>query len=119
MVKIIDRSGEERKFDSDDVKKELEAAGLPERVAEEVAERVEDRVEDRWTSSKVREQTDVELTRLEEDIQRAHKVYDGKSATGHIAPNMERTERMETKNETNRTETFIPEQERERHDNKY
>ena len=52
MVKIITGSGEEEKFDSKDVEKDLEAAGLPERVAEEVAERVEDRVEDRWTIEK-------------------------------------------------------------------
>ncbi len=116
MVKIIDRSGEEYSFNSNDVKKDLEAAGLPERVAEEVAERVEDRVEDRWTTAKVKEQTDIELSRLEEDIQRAHKSYDGiPTATAGMASSSTEGASIEG----NRPETFIPETERERHEHRY
>jgi hypothetical protein len=106
MVKIITMSGEEEKFDSKDIKKDLEAAGLPERVAEEVAERVNDRVEDRWTSVKVNEQVDVELGRLEEDIQRAHSSYKNK-----IEKTMT-TRSEETLSET-RSETFVPEKDRD------
>jgi hypothetical protein len=109
LVKIIDRSGAEQRFDSKDVKKDLEAAGLPERVAEEVAERVEDRVGDGWTTAKVREQTDIELNRLEEDIQRAHKAYDGEPK-GTTSDMTERTGYA-----ANKPETFVPETERERH----
>jgi hypothetical protein len=118
LVKIVMRSGEEYKFDSKDVEEDLKASGFPERVAEEVAERVEDRVEDRWTSTKVNQQVDLELKRLEEDMQRAHSSYKEKM--------MEREMRTEDKTrfpeDTERTskvhngsETFIPETERERH----
>jgi hypothetical protein len=79
MVKIYGKDGKEEKFDSKDVERDLKAAGLPERVAEEVAERVEDRVQDGWTVEQVRQETDVELRRLQEDIDRAHASY--KSAT--------------------------------------
>lgn len=113
LVKIIDRTGEEHKFDSKDVEKDLEAAGLPERVAEEVAERVEDKVQDRWTTAKVKEQTDIELSRLEEDIQRAHRTYRGEAAgTGAVS-------RIEAETSAGRSETFIPETERERHTTRY
>ncbi len=110
MVKIISSSGEERKFDSKDVESDLEAAGVPERVAEEVAERVEDRVEDNMTTTKVNEQIDIELKRLEEDIQRAHNswIERVRSATGEGT--------RESRTETARTDTFIPESQRERHE---
>ena len=110
MVKIISSSGEERKFDSKDVESDLEAAGVPERVAEEVAERVEDRVEDNMTTAKVNEQIDIELKRLEEDISRAHNSWIEKvrAASGET--------RREDRVETARTDTFIPESERERHE---
>ncbi len=79
MVKIVTASGREEKFDSKDVEKDLKAAGLPERVAEEIAERVEDRVQDGWTQAKVKEETDLELKRMQEDLNRAHKSYIGES----------------------------------------
>lgn len=82
MVKIIDKDGREEKFDSKNVEDNLKAAGLPERVAEEVAERVDDRVQDGWTTEKVREETDVELRRLQEDIDRAHASYKGAASMG-------------------------------------
>ncbi len=114
MVKIITSSGEEERFDSKDVKRDLERAGLPERVAEEVAERVEDRVEDHWTSAKVNEQVNVELSRLEEDIERAQDSYKNQK----IKPTT--TRREETLTET-RSETFVPERDREsdRHEHKH
>lgn len=110
MVKIITTSGEERKFDSKDVESDLEAAGVPERVAEEVAERVEDRVEDNMTTAKVNEQVEIELKRLEEDIQRGHNSWTQRirGSTTDIS----REDRMET----DRTDTFIPESQRERHE---
>jgi len=105
MVKIISSSGEEKKFSSKDVESDLEAAGVPERVAEEVAERVEDRVEDNMTTAKVNEQIDIELKRLEEDIQRAHNSW------------IERVRGSTTEaTHESRTDTFIPESQRERHD---
>lgn len=120
MVKIINRSGEEEKFDSKDVERDLEASGLPERVAKEVAERVEDRVQDRWTDQKVDEQVDIELKRLEEDIQRAHGTY--KDQTRRVAMSRETEtvtrvpQETEPRNSTDtKSETFIPETERERH----
>lgn len=79
MVKIITKSGKEEKFDSHDVKKDLESAGFPERVAEEVAERVKNRVEDRWTSEKVHDEIDLQMNRLEEDIGKAHNTYKSES----------------------------------------
>jgi len=75
LVKIYDKDGREEKFDSKNVERELKAAGLPERLAEEVAERVEDRVEDGWTVDKVRQETNIELRRLQEDIDRAYTSY--------------------------------------------
>jgi len=121
MVKILNRSGEEEKFDSKDIERNLEAAGLPERVAKEVAERVEDRVEDRWTNTKVNEQVDIELKRLEEDIERAHSTYAGQVRNTMVnadsrAPMNENTPRTE---DSSRSETFIPEAERERHQSRY
>jgi hypothetical protein len=112
MVKIITTSGEEEKFDSKDVKNDLEAAGLPERVAEEVAERVNDRVEDRWTSVKVNEQVDVELGRLEEDIQRAHSSYKSK-----IEKTM--TPRSDKTLSETRSETFVPEKDTGHHEHRH
>lgn len=75
MVKIYASDGREEKFSSKDVESELKAAGLPERIAEEVAERVEDRVQDGWTTDQIRQETDIELRRLQEDIDRAHSSY--------------------------------------------
>jgi phage shock protein A len=107
VVKIITRTGNEEKFDSKNIEKDLEAAGLPERVAEQVAERVEDRVQDRWTFDKVYEQVDLELKRLEEDIQRAHSSYKQRRTT------RETSELGESA--TERTQRFVPESESERH----
>jgi hypothetical protein len=82
LVKIIDRDGKEQKFEGKDVEDSLKATGLSERVAQEVAERVEARVEDGWTTDKVREETDVELRRLEEEIDRAYTIYKGAASMG-------------------------------------
>jgi hypothetical protein len=115
LVKIINRSGDEEKFDSKDVERDLEASGLPERVAKEVAERVEDRVQDRWTNQKVNEQVDIELKRLEEDIQRAHGTYRDRT-TRDTATTVTRVPHdIEPGKNAGRSETFIPETERERH----
>ncbi len=65
---------------------------------------------DGWTTAKVKEQTDIELDRLEEDSQRAHKTYDGEPK-GITADMTERTGSA-----ANKSETFIPETEGERHD---
>ena len=75
MVKIYTKDGGEEKFDSKDVETDLKAVGLPERLAQEVAERVEGRVQDGWTTEKVKQETDVELRRLQEDIDRAYSSY--------------------------------------------
>ena len=82
LVKIYGKDGKEEKFDSKDVENQLKAAGLPERVAKEIAERVEDRVEDGWTTQKINEETDIELRRLQEDIDRAHASYKGQASMG-------------------------------------
>ena len=112
MVKIITSSGDEEKFDSKDVKRDLEQAGLPERVAEEVADRVDDRVEDHWTSNKVNEQVDLELSRLEEDIQRAQATYKNRKITPMT------TRREETVTET-RSQTFVPEEKRDNREHEH
>lgn len=83
MVKIYSKDGKEVKFDSKDVEDNLKAAGLPERVAKEVAERVDERVQDGWTIEKVNQETDIELRRLEEDIERAHTAYKGQASMGN------------------------------------
>jgi hypothetical protein len=82
LVKIFSKDNKELKFDRKDVEDKLKAAGLPQRVAEEVAERVDKRVEDGWTVEKIDEETDIELRRLEEDIDRAHETYKGKTSMG-------------------------------------
>ncbi len=111
MVKIISRTGTEESFSSKDVKKDLEAAGLPERVAEEVADRVDERVQDRWTTTQVNEQVDIELKRLDEDIHRAEDNYKEKKMPESVA-----SIPMENRTDVNRTETFIPANEKERHE---
>ncbi len=82
MVKIYGKDGKEEKFDIKNVEDNLKAAGLPERVAKEVAERVENRVEDGWTKEKLNEEIDVELRRLQEDIDRAHASYKASASMG-------------------------------------
>ena len=82
MVKIYDKDNKEEKFDSKDVEDDLKAAGLPERVAKEVAERVEDHVQDGWTTAQVKQETEVELRRLQEDIDRAYSTYKSSTPMG-------------------------------------
>jgi hypothetical protein len=101
MVKIFAKDGREEKFDSKDVEKDLKAAGLPERVAEEVAERVEDKVQDGWTTDQVKQETDLELKRLQEDIDRAHNSYRGTTPMGSYNTG---TQRSETKVECRNVE---------------
>jgi hypothetical protein len=74
-----------------------------------VAERVEDRVQDRWTTIQVNEQVDIELKRLDEDIQRAEGNYKEKFVGSANRP-------AENRTETGRYETFIPVTEKERHE---
>ncbi len=112
MVKIISSTGEETKFDSKDIEKDLEASGIPERVAEEVAERVEDRVEDNMTWAKVNEQIEIELKRLEEDIDRGHRSWIQKSQASL-------TGTQDVRTESTRSSTFIPESQMERHNTRY
>jgi hypothetical protein len=82
VVKIVNKDGAEATFDVKMVEGDLKAAGLPERVAAEVAERVQVRVEDGWTADKIRAETDVELRRLQEDIDKAYAVYKGSASMG-------------------------------------
>ena len=91
MVKIYTKDGREEKFDSKDVERDLKAAGLPERLAQEVAERVEGRVQDGWTTEKVNQETDVELRRLQEDIDRAHNSYKSSGSMGAYSVGEQRT----------------------------
>jgi hypothetical protein len=93
LVKIYGKDGKEEKFDKKDVEVDLKAAGLPERVAQEVADRVDERVTDGWTADKVREETDVELRRLQEDIDRAHASYKGAASMGAHNVGEQRTAR--------------------------
>jgi hypothetical protein len=81
MVKIITTKGK-KEFDSKAVEADLKNAGLPERVAQEVAERIENRVQDGWTVEQLNQETDVELRRLEEDIDRAHSTYKSAAPMG-------------------------------------
>jgi hypothetical protein len=112
LVKIISRTGNEEKFDKDDVKENLEAAGLPEGVANEVAKRVDDRVQDKWTAMQVNEQVGIELKRLDEDIHRAEDNYKERM----VIPETNRP--SESRTETNK-ETFMPFAEKERHNTRY
>lgn len=107
MVKIYGKDGKETKFDSKDLEDNLKAAGLPERVAQEVAERVEDRVEDGWTTEKVNEETDIELRRLEEDIERAHTTYKGQASMGAYNVGETRTRVDESASEQPRSESRV------------
>ncbi len=91
MVKIYTADGKEEKFDSKDIERDLKAAGLPGRLAEEVAERVEDRVQDGWTVDKVKQETDIELRRLQEDIDRAYNSYKSTTSMGKYNVGEQRT----------------------------
>ena len=91
LVRIYDKDGKEIKFDSKDVEDNLKAAGLPERLAKEVAERVANRVKDGWTNEKVRQETDVELGRLQEDIDRAYSSYKRSGIMGEHSVGEQRT----------------------------
>jgi hypothetical protein len=82
MVMIYAKDGKEQRFDVQQLENDLKAAGLPQRLAQEVAERVKNRVQDGWTAEKVRQETDVELHRLAQTIDRAHRVY-SKSMADH------------------------------------
>ena len=91
MAKIYTKDGQEEKFDSKDVEKALKASGLPERLAQEVAERVESRVQDGWTTEKIKQETDVELRRLQEDIDRAYSSYKRSSSMSAYSVGEQRT----------------------------
>ena len=91
MVKIIGKEGEEEKFDSKDIENDLKAAGLPERLAKEVADRIDHRIEDGWTREKLRQETDVELRRLQEDIDRAYSTYKRQGPMGEHLVGEQRT----------------------------
>ncbi len=116
LVKIIGKSGVEEKFDVKNVENDLKDAGLPERLAEEVAERVENRVEDGWTDEKVRQETDIELRRLQDDIDKAYSTYKRSVPMGEHLVGEQRTAkendfspneqpRQETKTEFRNVET--------------
>lgn len=77
MVKVYGRDGREETFDGKRVEEDLIAVGLSARVAEEVAERLGARVQDGWTFDKIRDETDIELRRLQEAIDKAHACYKG------------------------------------------
>ncbi len=83
MVKVYTKDGKEENFDSKDIEDDLKKAGLPERVAKEVVERVESRVQNGWTTEQIKQETGVELRRLQEDIDRAHSTY---KSTTPMAP---------------------------------
>jgi hypothetical protein len=91
LVKIYSEEGKKEKFDSKDIERDLKAAGLPERLAEEVAERVEDKVEDGWTIEKIKQETDIELRRLQEDIARAYTSYKSTNPMGAYNVGEQRT----------------------------
>lgn len=93
MVKILTKDGKEEKFESKDVEDDLKAAGLPERVAQEVAERVQNRVQDGWTIDQVKQETDIEIRRLQEDIERAHSSYKSTTSMGAYNVGEQRTAR--------------------------
>ena len=105
MVKIVGKDGAEEKFESKDVEDSLKVAGLPERLAQEVAERVEKRVEDGWTSDKVRQETDIELRRLQEDIDRAYSTFKRSGPMGEHLVGEQRTFKEEFSHEQPRQET--------------
>lgn len=91
LVKIIGKEGEEEKFNSKELEDSLKTAGLPERLAKEVAERIENRVADGWTKDKLRQETDVELRRLQEDIDRAYSSYKREGPMGEHLIGEQRT----------------------------
>ncbi len=75
MAKIVNPTGKAEKFDSREIENDLENIGLPRNVAEEVAERVESRVENGWTTAQVKQQVQIELNRMDEDLKRAQITY--------------------------------------------
>jgi hypothetical protein len=91
LVKIISDDGKEVNFESKNLENNLKDAGLPERLAKEVVERVESRVEDGWTDEKVRQETDMELRRLQEDIEKAYNAYKRSGPMGEHLVGEQRT----------------------------
>jgi len=91
LVKIISDDGVEVKFESKNLENTLKEAGLPERLAKEVVEQVENRVEDGWTDEKVRQETDRELRRLQEDIEKAYTAYKRSGPMGEHLVGEQRT----------------------------
>jgi hypothetical protein len=73
--KIIDRMGREDKFDRKIIEKDLKAYGMPDCVAESISVIVEDRVKDGWTTRQIWQETDIELNRIKEDVQKAHVAF--------------------------------------------
>ena len=73
--KIMDENGKENRFDSKVIERDLKTAGMADCIAALVADRVEEKVQNGWTTRQVWEETDLEINRLEEDIERAHKAY--------------------------------------------
>jgi hypothetical protein len=107
LVKIMTKDGEEKKFDIKEVEDDLKKAGLPERLAKEVAERVENRMEDGWTMEQVNQETDVELRRLEEDIDRAHSSYKSVTPMGGYNVGEQRSRSEEETKTQPRSETKV------------
>jgi hypothetical protein len=109
MVKILTADGREEKFDSRNVEVDLVRVGLPDRVAREVAERLEERVQDGWTVDELKQETDVELRRLEEDIDRAHNAYKSAVPMGNHNVGEQRSsdESDSESNERPRTESKV------------
>jgi len=82
LVRVYGRDGKEMVFEGKLVVDDLCAVGLSLRMAEEVAERLGARVQEGWSAQRIRDETDVELRHLQEDIDRAHASYKGAMSMG-------------------------------------
>jgi hypothetical protein len=82
LVTITTKEGIEEKFDSKNLENSLKDAGLSERLAQEIAERVETRAENGWTTEKVRQEADIEIRRLQEEIDKAYTSYKRSGSMG-------------------------------------
>jgi hypothetical protein len=109
LVRVYAKDGKEEKFDGKAIEADLKAAGLPERVAKEVTDRVEARAEEGWTTDRIKQETSVELRRLQEDIDRAYINFKSSGSMGDYNVGEQRTasDSEYSSNDSPRKETMV------------
>jgi hypothetical protein len=107
LVKI--NSINQREKERFDLENELKLAGLEGEVAKIVAARVDARVEDDWTMEKIKQETSVELRRLQEEIDNAYLSFKSSCPMGEHDVGEQRTMKKDdySGSEKPRNETMV------------